>query len=270
VTALYVRALDVPFVVHGMPAEDGRRFARLWQHCQAPADVVDPVPVEVRRSNAGWLATVGGADVFAADGNDGAVLAASTAINVSATTRTPLLALHAAVVVHDGQTLLVPGGSGAGKTTLTLALLAAGWTYVTDEALALDWRTGDLRPYARPMGVSDWTLATLGLTGIGVVSGGETLVGADQVGEITTGAGPVSMVLLLARDDGLRLPELSPAEPMDALQELFQRGFTIHRDPGPALTMLADLVREAEVRHLSYGDPVAAAAAVTGAVGIPA
>jgi hypothetical protein len=48
------------------------------------------------------------------------------------------LLIHAGAVVRDGQALLLPGVSGAGKTTLTYALAARGWQTLSDDLLALD------------------------------------------------------------------------------------------------------------------------------------
>lgn len=60
----------------------------------------------------------------------------------------PLVFVHAGVVAVDGQAILVPGRSGAGKTTLVRALVAAGATYYSDEYAVLD-RDGRVHPYAR-------------------------------------------------------------------------------------------------------------------------
>jgi len=45
--------------------------------------------------------------------------------------------LHAAGVCMDGMGILMPGTSGAGKTTLTLAMLRAGWDLLSDDMLFL-------------------------------------------------------------------------------------------------------------------------------------
>lgn len=45
--------------------------------------------------------------------------------------------LHANGVMRDGKGYLIVGGSGRGKTTLTISLVYAGWQFVADDALVL-------------------------------------------------------------------------------------------------------------------------------------
>lgn len=56
--------------------------------------------------------------------------------------------VHAGAVAWKGRGILVPGASGAGKTTLVAALVAAGAEYYSDEFAVLD-EAGRLLPYAR-------------------------------------------------------------------------------------------------------------------------
>lgn len=60
----------------------------------------------------------------------------------------PEVFVHAGVVAVDGRAILLPGRSGAGKTTLVRALVAAGATYYSDEYAVLD-HEGRVHPYAR-------------------------------------------------------------------------------------------------------------------------
>ena len=60
----------------------------------------------------------------------------------------PEVFVHAGVVAVGGRAILVPGRSGAGKTTLVRALVASGATYYSDEYAVLD-AEGRVHPYAR-------------------------------------------------------------------------------------------------------------------------
>lgn len=58
--------------------------------------------------------------------------------------------VHAGVVAVGGRAVVLPGRSGAGKTTLVAALLRAGASYGSDEFAVLDC-DGRVHPYARPL-----------------------------------------------------------------------------------------------------------------------
>jgi hypothetical protein len=60
-----------------------------------------------------------------------------------------LLTLHAAALQRDGRPLLLAGPSGAGKTTLSIALARAGWSFGSDEIVLLG-RDQDLRALPLP------------------------------------------------------------------------------------------------------------------------
>ena len=58
--------------------------------------------------------------------------------------------LHAATLERDGRAFVFAGPSGAGKTTLTLALMARGWRLVTEEMTLVD-RELRVHGLARPI-----------------------------------------------------------------------------------------------------------------------
>jgi hypothetical protein len=60
------------------------------------------------------------------------------------------LFVHAGVVGWQGQTILIPGRSMSGKTTLVKALVEAGATYYSDEFAVLD-KAGWVHPYPVPL-----------------------------------------------------------------------------------------------------------------------
>ena len=62
-----------------------------------------------------------------------------------------LLHLHAGAVACGDDGVVLLGSSGSGKSTLTAYLVRSGWTYLTDEMLALEPDPLRLRPYPRPL-----------------------------------------------------------------------------------------------------------------------
>lgn len=62
-----------------------------------------------------------------------------TVTNSYAARTSGCVALHAgAVRGPGGEILVIPGSSGAGKSTFTAALVAAGWDYLGDEVIGID------------------------------------------------------------------------------------------------------------------------------------
>jgi len=73
---------------------------------------------------------------------------------VALTAGTEHLLVHAAVAAVDGRAVLLPGRSGAGKTTLVASLALAGWRYLSDEVAPLD-PLGMVHPYPRPLALEE-------------------------------------------------------------------------------------------------------------------
>lgn len=66
-----------------------------------------------------------------------------------------LLLVHAAVVEREGGAIALPGRPGAGKSTLTGALVARGWRFLSDEFLIIEPATGNLLPFPRPLSLKE-------------------------------------------------------------------------------------------------------------------
>jgi hypothetical protein len=93
------------------------------------------------------IATASTADVMASR-----VL--SEAEHLLAATSVHFTVVHAGVVAIDGELLLLPGRSHAGKTTAVRALLESGAVYYSDD-YALVSPEGLVSPYPRPLGIRD-------------------------------------------------------------------------------------------------------------------
>ena len=65
------------------------------------------------------------------------------------------LLLHAAVLERSGRAVILPGDPGAGKSTLTAALMLSGWRLLSDEITMIDRDDGLVVPLARPVGLKN-------------------------------------------------------------------------------------------------------------------
>lgn len=67
----------------------------------------------------------------------------------------PDLCLHAGAVSGPPGTLILPGRSGAGKTTVVLGLLQRGWIHLSDEIARIDPATSAVGAYPRALCVKE-------------------------------------------------------------------------------------------------------------------
>lgn len=75
-----------------------------------------------------------------------------------ATQANDALLFHAAVLESPQACIVMPGDPGAGKSTLTAALMLSGWRLLSDEMAILDLKTETLQPLARPVGLKNQSI----------------------------------------------------------------------------------------------------------------
>jgi HprK-related kinase A len=81
------------------------------------------------------------------------------AINWSVFTRpNQYLMLHAGVVERGGKALILSGRPGAGKSTLTAALVLGGWRLLSDEVAVIPPGTRNLLPLPRPVSLKEGSI----------------------------------------------------------------------------------------------------------------
>jgi hypothetical protein len=72
------------------------------------------------------------------------------------------VALHTGAVSRQGMTILLPGKSGAGKSSVTAWLTANGFSYLTDELVFLpDDGSGRVIPFPRPLCIKTGSAAVI-------------------------------------------------------------------------------------------------------------
>jgi hypothetical protein len=77
--------------------------------------------------------------------------------------RRGLFGVHAASVEREGQSVVIAGGSGVGKSTLALSLTLHGFSFMGDDLVFADRRSGALRVGAlcEELDVTAWTAANV-------------------------------------------------------------------------------------------------------------
>ncbi len=158
------------------------------------------------------------------------------------------LFVHAGVVAHHGQALLLPGRTFTGKSTLVAALVRAGATYYSDEYAVLD-RRGRVHPFAAPLSLRD-------------PSGTGRPVAIDQLGgKAGTQAIPVKLIAFLEyRPKGRWRPKrLSVGE---TILGLFDNTVAARAQGNRAIRILSEAALHAVAFKGARGEADATAAAL--------
>ena len=259
---LGLSVLGTPFAVDAAEPAVGAELRRLL----APF-VLDRIPVgsSVRTVHA----PVGG--------NPGlALLDVLTQVNTTALAAAGYLAVHAGVVARGRTAVAFPAPSGTGKSTLTAACLRAGLDYVSDEALCLDWASGAVVGYPRPLALSGWSARAVGVTpgasgrtrsaaptaalaAAVLASVDEVLLTAADLGAAVA-AEPLTLAhIVLPRRDPNAVAALAPLPRGEAVGELLARSFTSWHRPDRAFTLVHEVVAAARTWRLTLGRPADAA-----------
>jgi hypothetical protein len=133
-------------------AEALNRYVLPWLPRAAMDGEADRL-VEVRRvgDEAGLEVLVDGAVVDAAPSALAAIPPVQRALDEAVVQRqTAVAVVHGGAVGHQGRAILLPGPTGAGKSTLVAALVQRGALYLSDEYALID-AAGRVHPYPRPL-----------------------------------------------------------------------------------------------------------------------
>jgi len=181
------------------------------------------------------------------------------------TTDPDMVLLHAAAAELDGVGVVLPAPMESGKTTTVAGLIRAGFRYLTDEAVAIDPRTGWLSPFAKPLSVDRGSWAVLpDLEPATVLPNG--IQWHVPVGTIRTGAlGGRVLPRLIVSPRYVRgaTTQLAPVSRGEMLIELGEATFHFHRHGLRNFQVLADLARRCDCYRLTIGDLDQAVALVT-------
>ncbi len=174
-------------------------------------------------------------------------------LNLYATWTHHCVALHAgAVRSPSGEVVVLAAPPGSGKSTLTAALVAEGWDYLSDEAVGI--RPGSLAAVGYPKRLS-LDLAGRELLGLAPDVGDEVDPAAlrADVACLSGDVGAIGRVILPRFVEGaaVAFESLSPA---DAARELIANTFNLARVGQSGLDTICALAETIPVECLRYGD----------------
>lgn len=240
-----LHALLEPFVVAAPPAPPSRRLL-VVEGCG--------------RHDGTWCVHRGGEAPRRAADAGGAVAWVLADLNATALDGYRGFAVHAGVVSSAGRAVAFPAPSGGGKSTLTAAAVVAGFDYVSDEALCVDFDTRHVVPYPRALVLSPWSREHAGLDGTDVheLAPDEVAVAPARLG---VGAPSpelrLSDVVVPVRRPGP--PALVATSSTDAIALLLEFSFNHYKRPEASFRLCAELARDARAWRLELSDPAGAA-----------
>lgn len=172
------------------------------------------------------------------------------------------LLIHAGSVVSPmGTGVLLPGVSGAGKTTLTAALVEAGFGYLSDEAGVIDPVTRRLYPFPRALSFKTGSPSDLPLLRrLRAKHDGADLMKKEwhlPPDRIRPGAvsGPCEIGLIVThRYEERAETRLTRASPAAAAFDLATHALNMGLYGARALPLVAEVARRARAYHLVSGD----------------
>lgn len=190
-------------------------------------------------------------------------VALTTDINHRAIASRPQrLMLHAGAVSVRGRAILLPGQSGAGKTTLTAALLSVGCDYLTDEAVSLDLDTLEVEPYAKPLSLDPASYETLGIDAEEWTARG--VVPPSYFGRVTAPPRSRAAVIVFPRFEQGARTSMRPLTRAEALIELANNSFNFTDHGGEWLGNLARMVERCTCWRFTISDAREAARIMVG------
>ena len=164
---------------------------------------------------------------------------------------------HAGVVSIGDRTIAFPADSGEGKSTLVAACLQAGFEYVSDEALCLDYGDASVISYPKPLNLSRWSLERLGL------SVEEEVTTKVPVAPTELGAIAVLLprmltdVVLLERMSGT--PSLERLPTSSAMAALLTASFNHYKRPAETYALISKVASATRASKIAYDEPKRAA-----------
>ena len=240
----------------GTPRMVIRRILRGFGPVDRPAGAVRPSFDLMEGSTGEWRVRAGGEILHVGDDLVVALGQLEWRIVTAALEyRGDLFHLHASALClptrRDGLVLL--GGSGRGKTTLTMGLMLRGFVPFADDVALLDPETLELTAFRRAFHLSDGTWPLLEPLAEGLAPEREDLPGYFSPPQWAEHPAPVRWILL-PEYRPQQVPELIRLSPSEAASAIVEQTLSLARRPRMALAAAARLTNHARCYRFLCGD----------------
>lgn len=190
------------------------------------------------------------------------------------------LLLHAGAVSRAGAGIILPGLSGSGKSSLTLALLLQDCAYLSDELAVIDPVTAKLRAFPKPFSLKNPlifpSLVYSAKTWFGLELASKPEQNNNQIRQavwyvhpddlktqaVETGTVPVCYIVFPRYDPAAR-PQLQPLSQTQAMRKLLENVVNFSQLGQGGLQLLGQLTAAAESFTLTVNGPEATAQFIT-------
>lgn len=169
------------------------------------------------------------------------------------------IALHTACLLHNGGALLLAGSPGAGKSTIAVALMSAGFGYGGDDIALID-HAGHVQGlrFAPAIKTGSWRLIADLRADLACAPVHHRLDGKRirflSPGRDSSGSLPVRWIISLQRRENAPAT-LVREDPVDALAALVREAYSSRgRASSADIQLLAELVSGAQCHTLIYSD----------------
>lgn len=169
------------------------------------------------------------------------------------------LVVHAAAASWMGRGVVMPAGTGSGKTTTVAGLVRAGFDYLTDEAALIDPSTRMVHPFPRPLaldlvspieGLSD----ELPVRYHDLMRRQQYYVPCDFIRAGSLGEPCRIDYVIVPRYSPGSATRLDPMSRAEALTLAAEQSFNFDRYGSDGLSLLAEVLRDAHCFRLHIGN----------------
>ena len=257
------KALGRSFSIRTTDREVGAFLDHAYAPLRSSDQVADPgtvFSVAIPERHHGGAVFVNDNLFRASDVGQGVLIWLSAAVNRLVTQQdSNRVILHAAAAAASEGTIVLPAPMETGKTTLVTAMLGRGFSYLTDEAVAVEAEGGRVEGFAKPLSLDpgSWNLfpelrarlpARVGST----FFNDQWLIPVEGLAPWQTYGKPVAIVFPSYTPQ--RPSALHALRPAAALMMTDRARFATRRPPRSILTCLAGLVDRVQCYRLEVSD----------------